>query len=331
MRRRISRVVMAGVVSLATGLGSLVMAQEQDGSAANLVLEPIQLSPNAWYFLGDSGMASQENKGYMSNAGFVVTPDGVLVFDALGTPPLGQAMLDAIAAVTDLPVKRVIVSHFHADHVYGLQVFKEAGIEIWAHSNGQGYPNSEDAHERLEQRRADLAPWVDENTYLVDADHWYQFDGASEIPFTMGGMNFKVVDVSGAHSDDDIMLWFEDEKVLYAGDLYFSGRVPYVADADSRSWLTALDRIFEVEPEIVVPGHGPASRDVATDIKLTRDYLLYMRQEMGRAAEDMQDFEQAYQETDWSQFQDYPAFEDANRINAYGQYLQMERELLDAD
>ena len=79
-----------------------------------------------------------------------------------------------------------------------------------------------------------------------------------------------------------------------------------------------------------MPGHGPASRNVQDDVLLTRNYLEYLRQEMGAAADEMMNFDEAYQQTDWSEFQDYPAFEDANRINAYGQFLQMERELLDA-
>src|SRR5690554_3254245 len=84
----------------------------------SIALKPIQVSPHAYYFGGESSMASAANKGFMSNAGFVVTEDGVVAFDALGTPALGEAMLAAIAKITDQPVKRVIVSHYHADHIY---------------------------------------------------------------------------------------------------------------------------------------------------------------------------------------------------------------------
>ena len=80
-------------------------------------------------------MASAQNKGFMSNAGFVVTGDGVVVFDALGTPALGRAMLAAIRRITPQPVKRVIVSHYHADHFYGLAAFKDAGAGF-GHSAG---------------------------------------------------------------------------------------------------------------------------------------------------------------------------------------------------
>jgi glyoxylase-like metal-dependent hydrolase (beta-lactamase superfamily II) len=292
-------------------------------------LKPIQVSPHVYYFGGESGMASAANKGFMSNAGFVVTDDGVVAFDVLGTPALGEAMLAAIAKITDQPVKRVIVSHYHADHIYGLQAFQKAGAEIWAHTKGQGYLHSDIARERLEQRRTDLRPWVDENTRLVPADRWLNFVDGKTMPFALGGMHFQLIDVSGAHSDDDIMMYVEEDKVLFAGDLYFTGRIPFVGDADSAAWLAALNSMLDVDPKLVIPGHGAASTNTKEDMALTRTYLEYLRKEMGAAVEDMMGFEEAYATTDWSQFESYPAFKDANRINAYGQYLVMERESLE--
>lgn len=299
-------------------------------AAEEIVLKPIKVSEHVYYFGGESAMASAENKGFMSNAGFVVTDDGVVVFDTLGSPALGEAMIKAIHAISDQPVKRVIVSHYHADHIYGLQAFKAAGAEIWAHANGKNYLNSEEAINRLAQRRADLAPWVDENTRVVAADKWLDFKDGKNIDFEMGGLQFELIDASGAHSDEDIMMFVKNDKVLFAGDLYFSGRIPFVGNADSKTWLIALDSMLEVGPKIVIPGHGPASEQTARDMKLTRDYLTYLRQEMGAAVQDMTPFEEAYADTDWSRFENEPAFNDANRINAFGTYLLMERESLDA-
>jgi hypothetical protein len=78
--------------------------------AQEIVLEPQRLSEHCWFFQGEAGMASLANKGFMSNAGFVVTSDGVVVFDALGTPALGRAMITAIRKVTPQPIKRVVVA-----------------------------------------------------------------------------------------------------------------------------------------------------------------------------------------------------------------------------
>ncbi|MBP6019421.1 MAG: MBL fold metallo-hydrolase [Burkholderiaceae bacterium] len=317
------------VRQLLTGLAAMAgLLATGAAQATDIVLEPTQLSPHVYYFAGHSGMAAAENQGFMSNAGFVVTQDGVVVFDALGTPVLGQAMVAAIAKVTDQPIKRVIVSHYHADHLYGLQAFKALGAEILAHEAGQAYFNSGEAQERLEQRKADLAPWVDENTQVLGADRWLSFADGKPQPFEMGGMHFQLIDASGGHSDGDVMLFVQEESVLFAGDLFFTGRVPFVGSADSKAWLAALERIADTQPAVVVPGHGKASTDPKADIQLTREYLLYLRKEMGAAVDDMVDFEEAYAQTDWSAYENYPAFKDANRLNAYGTYLLMEKESL---
>ncbi|MFC0132826.1 MBL fold metallo-hydrolase [Massilia eurypsychrophila] len=309
--------------------GVLALAAVQ-AFAQPMALTPVKISPHVYYFHGHTGMADPVNQGFMSNAGFVVTPDGVVVFDALGTPALGEAMLRAIRTVTQQPVRRVIVSHYHADHFYGLQAFKAAGAEVWAHEHGRQYLSSDTAPSRLAQRKADLKPWVNDQTRLVPADRWLRFDADKTIRFTLGGVRFRVLDMSAAHSPDDIMLAVDDDKVLFAGDLFFTGRIPFVGEADSRVWLGALDDMLKIAPAVVVPGHGEVSRKPMKDLELTRSYLLHLRRAMGEAVADMVPFEEAYQKTDWKAFASYPAFVQANRINAYQTYLLMERESLQA-
>jgi glyoxylase-like metal-dependent hydrolase (beta-lactamase superfamily II) len=124
------------------------------------------------------------------------------------------------------------------------------------------------------------------------------------------------------------MMLVEEEGVLFAGDLMFAGRVPFVGDADSRSWLAAIEGLIERRPRVVVGGHGPASSDAARDLVLTRDYLRFLRAEMGRAVQEMLSFDEAYARTDWSRFRDIPAFEAANRRNAYNTFILMEKEAL---
>jgi len=303
---------------------TLAIATTIAAAQTTIALTPERVSEHAWYFRGEAGMASAANRGFMSNAGFVVTSDGVLVFDALGTPALGRGIVDAIRKVTAAPIRRVVVSHYHADHVYGLGPLKAAGAEIWAHRRSLDYFSSGLAAERLAQRRADLFPWVDETTELVKPD--VLVDG--DTSFRLGGTTFRIIDTGGAHAPDDIMLLVEGERTLFAGDLLFAGRIPFVGNADSKHWLAAIERLIPLAPAVVVPGHGPASRDVARDLVTTRDYLAYLRDAMGRAARDLEPFDDAYAKTDWTRFRGLPAFEPANRINAWGTYLRMEQEAL---
>lgn len=283
-------------------------------------LESIRLSPSVHYIRGASGVPSLANRGHTSNAGFVVTTDGVVVFDALGTPILGKEFIAAIRKVTQAPIRRVIVSHYHADHVYGLQPLKEQGAEIWAHPAADLYLKSDAAQQRLAERRTTLAPWVDAKMRLVPADYWVD----REVSFQLGGLTFRVFPVGPAHTPEDLAMVVEEENVLFVGDLMFSGRLPFVGEADSKAWIAAIDRIVKFNPKILVGGHGDASRDAAADLRLTRDYLTYLRAKMGAAALELEEFDVAYKSTDWSRFSHLPAFDLTNRRNAFNTYMRIQ-------
>jgi glyoxylase-like metal-dependent hydrolase (beta-lactamase superfamily II) len=318
-RNRLFRIA-ASALFLA-GLDLAIPARAAD----DIVLTPKRVSEHVWFFQGASGAASTANKGFMSNAGFVVTGDGVVVFDALGTPALGRAMIAAIDAVTKAPIRRVIVSHYHADHIYGLQEFHRVGAEIWTHRKAELYLASDLAVSRLAQRRAELSPWINEQTRLVPPDVW--LDGDTD--FRLGGLTFRLIFSGGAHSPEDLLMYVVEDRVLFAGDLIFAGRIPFVGTTDSRGWLKAMARMIAIEAVVVIPGHGPASTDVERDLATTRDYLAYLRETMGHAVKEFQPFDDAYATTDWSRFSGLPAFSEANRINAFGTYLRMEQEELE--
>ncbi|GAO36956.1 beta-lactamase [Sulfuricella sp. T08] len=293
-----------------------------DDIPVTVEVKPVKLSPHSYYVEGLAGAASSENQGFMSNAGFVVTPGGVVVFDTLGSPPLATELIRQIRKITTQPIRLVIVSHYHADHIYGLQAFKALGAEIWAHQRGREYLASDEATNRLAQRRESLFPWIDETTRLLPADKW--LDG--DTSFEMGGLHFDLVYMGPAHSPEDMAMIVKEDKVLYSGDLVFTGRVPFVGNADSKAWLNSLDRLLKLQPKTMVPGHGKVSTEATGDLALTRDYLRYLRETMGKAVASMEPFEEAYARTSWKKFEQLPAFQAANRVNAYNTYLLMESE-----
>lgn len=299
-------------------------AAAADFAPVGIRLQAIKVSDHVYYVQGAPGVASATNKGFNSNAGFVVTRDGVVVIDALGTPALGAELIKAIRSVTSKPIRRVILTHYHADHFYGLQALKQAGAEVWAHHAGREYVTGLAALSRLEQRRRDLSPWVDARTRLVEADRWLQGDTA----FALGGLHFEVIHLGPAHSPEDVIVTVREDGVIFSGDLIFTGRVPFVGEADTKRWLATIDRLMQMQPRLMVTGHGPVSHDPAQDLALTRDYLIYLRSEMGKAVADLVPFDEAYARTDWSRFAHLPAFAAANRVNAYGTYINLERESL---
>lgn len=285
-------------------------------------IQPVSVAPDVYYVQGISALGSAENQNFISNAGFVVTRDSVVMIDALGSPVVAERVVAEIRKITPKPISHVILTHYHADHVYGLQVFKALGAQVIAHTLGKAYLNSDTARLRLEASRKDIAPWIDDKTQLVPADVW--LDGPTEM--TIGGTRFVIQPAGPAHTPEDLAIYLPQQKVLFAGDIVFRNRIPYVGTADSRHWIASLDALLALDARIIVPGHGPASDEPKKDLQQTRDYLVFLRAAMKKAATDMTPFDEAYAATDWSRFESLPLFKVANRMNAYNTYLLMEQE-----
>jgi glyoxylase-like metal-dependent hydrolase (beta-lactamase superfamily II) len=284
----------------------------------------VKVSAHSYYVQGQAGVVSTANEGFNSNAGFVVTGDGVVVFDTLGTPALGMQLRRLIARTTSQPVKRVILSHYHSDHFYGVQAFQRQGVDIWAHALVRDYLATDAPAARLAERRSSLAPWVNDKTRVVAPTRYL----GEDTRFAMGGLHFRILHVGPAHTPEDLMLMVDEDRVLFAGDLVFAGRVPFAADGNVGSWIESLGRVLPLKPRIIVTGHGPYSTDAVADLTQTHDYLAYLRQAMKSAFDDGVDFETAYAKADWSRFAALPAFEAANRRNAYQAYLNVEQDAL---
>ena len=293
-----------------------------------LVVEQVRGEP-IYYTLGSPGVPSHDNEGNTSNAGFIVTADGVVVFDALGTPSLGWNLLQAIRKITHAPVRYNVVSHYHADHIYGLQAFKDhTSSLVVAQERATEYREDEEtsgerAEQRLDQRREALAPWVDANTRVVPPDITF----TQQLTLYLGGKRFVLIYAGPAHSASDSMMMVEPDRILFAGDVVQNGRIPFMNadDVDTANWLRGLDTVEKLDPKFIIPGHGRPSIDAKEAIAFTRDYITYVRAAMGKAAANWVDFDAAYAQTDWSKYKNMPAFDANNRGNAYRIFLEMER------
>jgi glyoxylase-like metal-dependent hydrolase (beta-lactamase superfamily II) len=294
---------------------------EESYASSQVDMELQKVSEHVYFVQGKAGIAT-DNEGFISNAGVVITDGGIVVFDSLGTPSLAYKLLGLIRDISDKPIVRVITSHYHADHIYGLQVFEDLGAEIWAPAGADNYLRSENAVERLEERRLSLDPWVNDDTRLVEPDRYID---RQEV-FELGGVKFTLVPVGAAHSDGDLTLYIEPDDVLFSGDIIFEGRIPFMGDANSKHWLEVLERMEQRKLTALVPGHGAAAHDPNRAIADMRRYLAYLRESMGAAVEEMIQFDEVYDTIDWSQYEHLPAFREANRRNALQVYLSMEAE-----
>lgn len=288
-----------------------------------------------WYSTGNPGIPGKDNEGNTSNAGFVVTSGGVVVFDALGTPSLGWALLQQIRTVTDKTIRYVVLSHYHADHIYGLQAFRDhTDATIVAQERAGEYKDNEQTADekaglRLDQRRAALSPWVDGNTRVVPPDITFK----ERMTISLGDRRLTLLYAGPAHSSSDIMMMVEPDGVLFAGDIVQNSRIPFMNsdDVSTTQWLHALDEVAQLDPKFIIPGHGRTSTEARQAIAFTRDYIQYVRTTMAAAVQNWTDFDVAYDQADWSKYRDYPAFASNNRGNAYRIYLELEQSQFKTD
>jgi cyclase len=211
-----------------------------------------------------------------ANAGFVITQRGVVVIDTLDTPAHGRELAAAITARTAKPTLAVINTHHHYDHVFGNQAF---AAPIIAHSALPGQLAQAAARDLMP---ISIAAWISEHP----EDRWL----ADELELVYPHLLFErrlvidlppvrmVVQHLGGHTPETIVVDLPDEGVLFAGDLVFEGRVPFLRYANIANTLKALHWLQRQGARTVVPGHGGLC-DMAYVIRFM-DYVNGLREKV---------------------------------------------------
>lgn len=230
------------------------------------------------------------------NAGFVIGDEGVLIFDTFYTPAALEELIGEISALTKLPIKFAVNSHYHLDHTGGNQVLVARGVPIIAHDNLLKWQTTKNkrflaAPEDLQKRRADAAKQLSE-TPEDQKDKRAQFerqirrlDAMMTIKLTNPSVTFGVGTVRLylgrrevilstllGHTGGDVIAYVPDANVAFTGDLGWSKTLPNLVDATVNEWIPTLDQILTQYPTAkFVPGHGGVAE--ASDVKDFRDYL----------------------------------------------------------
>lgn len=206
-----------------------------------------------------------------ANAGFVIGDDGVLVVDTFENEKAARALLAEIRKLTPLPIKFVVNTHYHIDHVAGNRVFHDAGAIIIAQSNVRDWIHSENlkffGKDPKPEQKADVA-----NLYAPDAVY------SSRMEIYLGKTRIEVVSWPGHTGGDSVVeATFDDAKnVVFCGDLFWRKTLPNLVDATTSAWIKTLNGLTLYVGLTYVPGHGDVGdRD---DVLAFRQYLIDLRQ-----------------------------------------------------
>jgi cyclase len=205
-----------------------------------------------------------------ANAGFVIGDNGVLVVDTFENQNAAQALLSQIRKLTPLPIKFVVNTHYHLDHVAGNKIFQEAGAVVVAHDNVRAWIHTEN----LKFFGKDIKP-----EQKAEVDNLGAPDALYQEAFTiyLGSRKIEVVHLLG-HTGGDSIVHIPDAKVTFWGDLFWRKTLPNLIDATTTDWNKTLnpsgDWVKKFEGT-EVPGHG----DVGTieDVKEFGGYLTDLR------------------------------------------------------
>ena len=236
----------------------------------------------------------------VSNSGIVVLDHSVLVFDTHFTPEAGQSLLAAIRSITSKPVRYVIVSHAHADHTHGNQVFENAQlisssaarrdvlqVDLPSLNRTTAVTQSQIRKLRRDLNAAtDAAQMRQIREQIKSHEEYLQAMSLLKItaPFVTVDDSLKIQDgkqevrilfLGKGHTDGDLVLFLPAQKVAFLGDLFFNGAVPNVQDAFILPWIKTLQAAMKLEADIFVPGHGAVG--TRKDLEKFRDYFEELR------------------------------------------------------
>ena len=267
---------MRPLIAGATALIGLLLAATAGAAGGAQALRLEAVNDRVYAVVGPLGSRSPENLGNNATFGFVVTEEGVVLVDSGGGYRGAAAIDEVVKRVTDRPI-RVVINTGGQDHRWlGNGYFKARGARIIASEAAVA-----DQRARLQDQMFMLGSLVGEEalakTEAVYADETFE----ESHRFTLGGTLFELRKVGPAHTPGDSIVWLPDEKVVFTGDIVFVDRMLGVRPhSSSRGWIDAFETMAAMEPQTVVPGHGPAT-DLAHARADTLDYLVFLRETVG--------------------------------------------------
>jgi glyoxylase-like metal-dependent hydrolase (beta-lactamase superfamily II)/rhodanese-related sulfurtransferase len=301
------------------GAGYPVVKNDNENNSM-LYNKPTKIAEGVYSAIGQTAPATYANSGHNNNLSFIVSDDGVLVVNASDNYLLAKALHQEIKKITDQKVKYVVLENAQGHAMLGMNYWQQHGAKIIAHKDAaeEIEARGKAIFERMLNGRKDKSL----GTVLSKPDQVFE----DKLEIQLGSTKIEVLHLGPAHSPGDISVWLPQQKIIIAGDMAFNQRLlPLFEHTNTAAWVNETwDKFVALKPDIVIPGHGPATTlDVVT--KYTKDYLVYMRTEVGKIIEDDGELKDAYN-IDQSAFSEFDTFKYLARHNADLLFRAMEME-----
>jgi cyclase len=245
----------------------------------------------------------------VSNAGFVVLDQSVLVFDTHFTPEAGQALHESIRSVTPKPVRYVVNSHWHADHTHGNQAFPNATLigsmntRIGVLQNdlpslqrtiGIAQKQLESLNRTLEKEKDSVRAQNLRDQIKPRKDYLQTMSRLKiraplvtfedDLVIRDGRQDVRLVFLGVGHTNGDVVLLLPSLKIAFVGDLLFNKAIPNVQDGDILQWMQTLEKVLNLDANTLIPGHGSVAskKDVAAFLNYFRELRILVQAAMDR-------------------------------------------------
>ena len=224
--------------------------------------------------------------GDIANIGFVVGKQAVAVIDTGGSFDIGSALAQAVAKTTELPIRYVINTHVHPDHILGNAAFADDNVQFVGHAQLAAVMyESQDTYLREAPARADGG----KNSLVLPT-----IKVSEPQRLDLGGRTLLLQSWGPAHSTTDLTVLDEQTETLWTGDLLFTERTPSV-DGDVKGWIQAIQTIQQKPVARLVPGHGASPKDQAAAWDAQRRYLLTLQSDIAQGIDKGQDMSEVMQ------------------------------------
>jgi quinoprotein relay system zinc metallohydrolase 2 len=276
--------------------------------------------PGVFVHQGRYEIFTPRNSGDTSNAGFIVGKDAVAVIDTGGSARVGAALLAAIRTKTQLPIKYIINTHMHPDHVFGNIAFKPENPTFVGHAK---LP-------RALAARGDR--YLSINKELLGDS----FAGTEIVPPTLlvtdrleldlGDRKLLLETYPTAHTDNDLTVLDEKTGTMFLGDLLFSRHIPAL-DGSIRGWLVQIDKLgARQDVKLAVPGHGPAAMPWPAALEAEKRYLLAVANDVRAMIKQGKTLAEAAQTAGLSEKDAWLLFKEYNARNVSAAFAELEWE-----